>query len=210
MTNRNRTVYGLRSKDHGLVYEGYHLSFTDAVHDALKNNIDLNGIDMTGQNLRNLNLDGINLSNADFSNSDLTGANMSEALFTNCVFSNSTLFDASFCYSDIVKSTFIETRFGVTDLSEAKISNSEFSGPSTFNIDFARAYLMKENIYRHEHQKLKMGKPPKIFSGYKNSYVFLDDKVIAGNEVYDFSSHELNNIISIFLMDLLKANSISG
>lgn len=146
--NDNRAIYGLRSKDHELLYEGRHNSFKEALEYAFNQKIDLTGLDARHQDLSHITLDGITLTGADFTDANLTGANMSEALFTNCVFDNAQLFDVCFCYSDFKSCVFLYSGFGMTDFSEANLSQCRFEGNSALSLNFTTMNIMKDNHFR--------------------------------------------------------------
>lgn len=198
----NRTKYGLRAKDRGLIYEGLHSSFKDALTDAVDTNIDLDGIDLTGMDLQNINLDGIHLSNANFANSNLSGANISEASLEECNFAGADLFDACFCYSRISTCDFTSSRFGMTDFAQADIINCRFAGKAAFSVSFQHANAFIENIYIHETESVPMQIPPRILSGLKNPIVFFGGSLLIGDDLYQVSNRELKKITNEMLQEL--------
>lgn len=203
----NRTIFGLRSKQHGLIYEGSHDRIKSTVETAIQEKIDLTGIDLTGMDLRNINLDGIHLANADFSNSDLSGANISEAKLESCDFSGATLFDTCFCYSEITSCLFKDSRFGLTDFSQAFLSHSVFSGFSALSVSFRNAELRMGNIFCHEGDKIPLGMAPLHLQGLNFPVTFFGEKILIGNDLFEIDAASLDAIRDIMLQMPLKTST---
>ncbi|MFM6181729.1 MAG: pentapeptide repeat-containing protein, partial [Dolichospermum sp.] len=88
----------------------------------------LEGVDLSGQNLRNANLSGANLKNSNFTGSQLTNANLSNANLTECDFSRATLKNVDFNNADLKKSNFANTALDPVDFSNANLAECDFTG----------------------------------------------------------------------------------
>lgn len=207
MKSTNRTIYGLRSKDRGLIYEGSHFSFKDALLDAIDTHIDLEGVDLCHQDLQGVNLDGIKLSNANFSYSNLNGANISEADLDHCNFSGTSLFDTCFCYSDLTHCRFLEASFGMTDFAEARIIECEFNTLSVFAGNLAHADLMSGNIFKHDDQNLKISKSAKMITGFYNPVLILDEQILFSGQVFDSSDLDISDFLNEIFQKISKGFS---
>ncbi len=203
----NRTRTGLRATDRGLIQ---HAALKEALDQAIVNDIDLTGIDLSRQDLRGINLDGISLRNANFTDCDLSGANMSEANFTRCIFSEARLFDTCFAYSTLDDCRFENTKFGVTDFSEAQLLSCIFSGMSVFTLDLQNSATLKNSVFINENEHLAMSIPPYVVRGFKSSVIFLDDKILIDGNSYDFERNALTDFADRFLLQLLSRNSFTG
>ena len=183
MSILNRAVYGLRSRQRGLIYEGLHLSLKEAIETALTDGIDLTGVDLSYQDLSGTNLDGREIREADFSHSNLNGANLSEARFTNCNFTNTSLFEACFCYSDITNCDFNEARFGMTDFAQAKLMDCHFNSLSLFTSNLAESFEMQGNYFIYEDHRIALSHNVKMLTGLKRPLVLFDDKILIEGQI---------------------------
>jgi len=163
---------------HKIIYEGSHSTIKAAVEFAHQNNIPLHGIVLNNCNLRNINLDGIKIHNASFSGADLSGANMSEGDFSNCDFSHTTLTESCLCYSNFNNCNFELSMLERVDISMAGLISCSFSGFSTFEIDFEKAYVRQNLTYTHNHKIYPMNTTPTLIKSKGRHLAIIDNILI--------------------------------
>lgn len=121
---------------------GQHESVVQAVEFCIQHAIPLDGIDLRGEMLCCANWDGWSVKNAILTGANLAGANLSETVFRNCDFSGCDLSDACFCYADLLSCSFCSARFHATDISQARLDCSSFSGSPAPLLNFSSAYSL--------------------------------------------------------------------
>lgn len=175
-------AFQLRTRDGALLFEGYYPDFKTCVETAIKEQITLDGLDLSGQDLRDANLDDAKIRHADFKNADLTGANLSECILDYSNFSNANMINTCVCYSSLEHCRFLNTSFAATDFAQSKLDHSIFSGPATFTINFTYVDTHTSCLYLDENQnRHKMETTPMVIIGLPYSLVFLDETALINN-----------------------------
>lgn len=174
----------LRHRDHTPLFSGDYRTVCDAVEDALRQNINLNGVDLSYLDLREINLDGIKLHDADFTGANLSGANLSEADFARCCFDNASLYNACLACSTLTGSTFIGTQCGGTDVAGANLSSCAFSGPSTLTLNLHEAQTLAGAVFPNDHVACAMSHAPLTLQGLDRPVTLFDDCALIGAALY--------------------------
>jgi uncharacterized protein YjbI with pentapeptide repeats len=106
----------------------------------------LEGVDLSGQNLRNAKLSGANLKNSNFTGSQLTNANLSIANLTECDFTRSILKNVNFNNADLKKSNFANATLNPVYFSNANLAECDFTEARLDNVNFDNAILESANL----------------------------------------------------------------
>lgn len=166
-----------------ILFEGRFESMRECVEQAVKEGVNLDGVDMTGQNLACANLDDAQMCGARFFGANLNGANLSEGVFDNADFTGADFSYACFAVSSLMDVDFTGASFSVTDVTDAVIRGCRFSCPSVFTTLFHRAAVFSACEFMGSDSKLmRMDKPPITISGLPRDIVYLDDAVKIGTE----------------------------
>jgi len=160
------------------IYRGQHHSVNEAIENAIKENIPLDGINLSFADLHHINLDGVSIKNASFQSANLGGANMSESNFSNCDFSSANLEDACLCYTNFSHCNFRLCDFKETDISMSSLKNCEFEGFSTFNLRFHSAFEMQGLTYRHFTKQYPLTSPPTLIQSGDKMIALLDNAMV--------------------------------
>lgn len=173
-----------------VLYEGKFQKFRHCIEQAVRENVALEGADLSNRNLSNITLDDANMPRADFSGSNLTGANLSEAKLRGASFKGTDLYNTCLAWSDLRGAHFEDASFGATDVTGADISHSIFSTLSCFSLDFAMTALMDGCIFTNPDGVIAtMSNPPVVIRGAtSNIIIFMDNCVKIDHEVLDYQS----------------------
>ncbi|MGH1456971.1 MAG: pentapeptide repeat-containing protein [Alphaproteobacteria bacterium] len=179
--------YALKTyTDKKRLHEGYFETFTQCIEDAVKKNIDLNHVDLRGENLSNANIDGAIMNDALFESANLTGANMSECLLNNSNFQNCTIYNTCFAYSDMNNVDFTGASFGATLIDGCNLKDCLFSTLSSLDLNFSLTASMQGCQFTEENgQTHPMSAPPIILKGFISTpIVIFDETVKIGNNIF--------------------------
>ncbi|HNQ91971.1 MAG TPA: pentapeptide repeat-containing protein [Alphaproteobacteria bacterium] len=143
-----------------LLYAGEHPTLRAALETAIQEGIILDGIDLTGASLKGANLDNAHIMHANFTNADLTGANMSESVLKHCNFSGARMIDTCLCYSDLLGCNFLDTTFGATDISMARLDGSAFLPQACLTLSLESAHSLSCIVLQTPQGKKVISHPP--------------------------------------------------
>lgn len=160
------------------IYRGRHHSVNEAIENAIKANIPLDGINLSFADLHHINLDGVSIKNASFQSANLCGANMSEANFYNCDFSSANLEDACLCYSNFSQCNFKLCEFKEADISMTSLKNCAFEGFSAFDLRFHSAFEMQGLTYHHFTKQCSFKSPPTLIQSGDKMIALLDNAMV--------------------------------
>jgi hypothetical protein len=165
-----RTIKSL----HGDIrYQANTGTFTEAIEQAVNDNINLTFCDFAYENLSNATLDSADLTGSIFRGANLTGANLSETNLTGCDFSDADLYAACLAFSELDKTNFIYANFGGTLIDEAIMNACKFAGLSCLDLDFATAKRIRNCTYIEPDQKMKrFSSPPIVIKGLGKPTIF--------------------------------------
>jgi uncharacterized protein YjbI with pentapeptide repeats len=91
------------------------------------NGIDLSGVDLRGVNMTSANLSGLLLHEANFRGADLRGANLRGALLIQADFTRAMLYGADFSATVLFQADFHGSVLGPANLTDAELSDTTFS-----------------------------------------------------------------------------------
>ena len=177
-------TFQLYHRDQNLLFAGDYRTLRECVEDALRDGIDLRGVNLAHADLSEINLDGANLHGASFAHANLTGANMSEASCVECTFAGAALFNACFCYSNLSHSDFSDAAFGGTDLAGATLVHCLFSGASTLGLNLSDCATLDGALYRTPQKSCRMSQTPLVVTGLSAPLVLFDEDVMVGTSLY--------------------------
>lgn len=187
----------LRSTDQTPLYEGSHITINDAIDAAIRNNICLDGLDLSYQKIRHINLDGVTLRNASFKGADLTGANMSEASFINCDFSDCVLTNACLCYSKISNCNLRLSFFLDTDISMSDLEFCDFEGQNTFDLKLFTAASLTNLTYHDGPNPILFSTQPILVLQGNTRIIILEKSIIFNGKTHTFGQEMLNESIGV-------------
>ena len=141
--------------------------------EALKEDIDLKYVNLSGANLSGANLIGANLSNADLSGSDLRCADLSGANLSGANLSNAKLSNAKLRYADL--------RYA--NLRYADLSSADLSGSDTTN---TRLPIYSKWDFSIENDSLNIGCKTKTFSEWKKWFEESEEEFSTERNTDDF------------------------
>lgn len=166
-----------------VIFDGWFSTIKDCVESAVKDSVCLDGVNLSGMNLSCSNLDDAQMAGANLRNTNLNGANLSESVFDNSVMIGADLSHACFALSSLMNVDMTLSSFATTDVTDAVISECQFSCPSVFNTMFGRAAVFSNCTYVHEKKGIcMMKKPPIVISGLSREVVYMDDVIKIGGE----------------------------
>ena len=166
-----------------VLFSGWFDSLKSCVEAAVRDHINLDGVDLRGANLSCANLDDGQFAGANFTDANLNGANLSESIFDNAIMKSADLSHACLALSSVLNVNMDGASFGQTDVTDAVISGCQFSCPSVFTTSFYRAAKFHSCSYIHgEIGALSMSKPPVVINGLVRDIVYLDNIVKIGME----------------------------
>ncbi len=174
----------LRHRDHTPLFSGDYRTLCEAIEDALRLGVNLDGIDLSYLDLREINLDGAKIRGANFTGANLSGANLSEADFTNSCFDNASLYNACLAYTKLTGSTFIGTQCGGTDVAGAILENCTFAGPSTLTLNLQDAETLNGSAFLNENTACAMSHAPLTLQGLDHPVTFFDDCALIGVSLF--------------------------
>ena len=119
-----------------ILHQGDYDSFSECVEDAVSQGISITNANLRYAPLMNATLDGVDLSGADFTGANLTGANMSCIKARHAIFSATDLYNTCLAEAVLDSCYFINTNFGGTIVSNAKLKNCLFQGISCLDLDY--------------------------------------------------------------------------
>ncbi|MCB1680499.1 MAG: pentapeptide repeat-containing protein [Alphaproteobacteria bacterium] len=161
------------------LYAGEFHSMVECVQQAVSDNTNLAGADLSFCDLSNANLDGALMPGAILRGANLTGANLSEAVLTGCDLTNALLCNACLCESDLSLSRFEGALFGATQIAEATLSGSVFSTLSAWDLDFVNAREIHDcRFLQTDGSIIPFSSPPVVIRGLLHTPV-----IILGNTV---------------------------
>ena len=171
-----------RTNDDKVIFEGRYLSVRACVEDAVRQEENLDFVNLRDANLVNASLDGARMRGACLKGANFSGANLSEADLRGSDFSETSLYNACLCWSNLSSCRFHYAGFGATDISGALLNCCGFAGLSAFSLAFGESLSMKSCHYTDMHaNKLPMSLPPLVIVGLERQLAVLDEDVIIGN-----------------------------
>ena len=177
-------TFQLHHRDQNLLFAGDYRTLRECVEDALRDGVDLRGVDLAHADLSEINLDGANLHGASFSSANLTGANISEAGLSHCNFSGAALFNTCLCHSNLSHSDFSDAAFGGTDVAGATLAHCIFSGGSALGLNLSACVTLDGALYRTLHKSCRMSQIPLVVTGLTGPIVLFDEDVMIGQALY--------------------------
>lgn len=178
-------TFQLHHRDQNLLFSGDYRTLRECVEDALRDGVNLDGIDLSRSDLSEINLDGVRIAGANFAHVNLTGANVSEASLQDCDFTGAALFNACFCHSDLSGSNFSDALCGGTDLAGTRLTRCIFSGRPALGMNFSDSSDMQAARYRTPWKDCPMTMPPLIVSGLPLPVALFDHDVLVGASLYN-------------------------
>lgn len=161
------------------LFEGKFESFSECLEQAIDEQIDLSGANLTRQNLSTTNLDNALLSGADLSFSNLNHANLSEGNFMNANFFGANMVAACMAESDYSKCNFLGCSFGANILVGSIFDHCMFSTLSAFQLPFSEAESMQSCYFYFEDELLfSNSKPPVVVLGLSSEPVIISESSI--------------------------------
>lgn len=168
-----------QSKTGKTLFKGKFKSFRECLEQAIEQNINLDGADISNQNLSNINIDSAQLSNVSFKNCNLNQANLSEGQFHNVDFSSSNMIGACMAESLFSECDFCEADFGANILTDSVIKSCKFNTLSAFLLPF---YDLKNmhlcSFMDHNKHLFTASKPPTAIIGLSSSPIIISGKSI--------------------------------
>lgn len=185
----------LVTSDNKILYEGLHPTYRQAIEYAIKNNVSLDGIDLSDTDLKHINMDGVTICNANFNGANLTGANMSEAEFTNCNFYGADLSNTCLCYSNLSKCNFKYTLLTGMDIAMTSFSFCYFQGLSALLLDYHKAFKLEGLNFTHFEKDIPFSSIPTIIKQGERTIIILG-KVMFYSDIphtfdYDLTSKSI-------------------
>lgn len=117
-----------------------------ALEDLNSDGVSLSGIDIPNANLQGINLEQANLSKADLSGADLTGANLNGADLSNANLSGANLFYAVFSDALLIDANLSNTSLSSADLTNADLTGANLSCSTLVFADLTGADLTGANF----------------------------------------------------------------
>ncbi len=156
------------------LFESSARSLREAVEQAVRENIALDGADLIRANLSGGMLDGARLRGARLRGANLTGVNMSESDCAGTDLREAVIHGGCLACSDFSRSSFEFASFGATDISGAVFSGCRFSGLSVFTLDFSSCKAMQDATYTEDSLLYPLTSPPVVIHGLRYPIIFLD------------------------------------
>ncbi len=174
---------------------------TASTRNAKLENIDFQGHDIGGLNLKNTSLAGSNLEGQQLSRIDLSYTNLEEARLANADLSNTILTGANLTNASLQGATlhgavFKSADLNGVDLSNMELKNTDFSGANLSNCDLREADLSKANLSKANFSGAKLWKVQTsgwIISNIICNYAFWDK---SGKEKTAYRKHEFERIFA--------------
>ena len=101
----------------------------------------LEGVDLSGKNLRNANLSGANLKNSKFVKAELIGANLSNVIVFESDLTKATMIDVTLSNTNLTECDFTEAIFTNVNFSNADLTKSKFENARLTNVDFSNTNM---------------------------------------------------------------------
>lgn len=171
------------------LFAGEYDSIKDCIEDAVRNEINLDYVDLRGVNLMNADLDEGMFNHARFDHANLTGANLSGTKLNGACFRNATLYNTCFCEAQLSGAQFFGASFGATDIDWADISKTCFDTLLALDLQFSDALLMQSALYYDRTGTIcNLSHPPVVIKGLQNVVVLFDDHMKVGSVVLPYPS----------------------
>lgn len=103
----------------------------------------LEGVDLSGQNLRNANLSGANLKNSKFIQASLRGANLSNVNLIENDFTKATMSYVSFSHTELAECDFTDAALDNVNFSNANLKRSKFKKARVISVNFSNSNLVE-------------------------------------------------------------------
>ena len=117
-----------------------------ALEDLNSDGVSLSGIDIPNANLQGINLERANLSKADLSGADLTGANLTGADLSNTNLTGANLFYTTFSDAILIDALFTHANLSSADLSNADLTSAILSHTNLVFATLSGADLTGANL----------------------------------------------------------------
>ena len=148
-----------------------------------------NNLDASNLDLRNITLDSTSFNNIDFTGANMNGANMSECTFIECIFDEACLIDTCLCESSFENCTFLNARFGATDICYGTIMSCVFSGSTALSLNFLELSTLSSCRLIHGDTNIIFSKAPVVLNGLLNAPVaIIGESLIIGQKIIPLSA----------------------
>jgi len=176
----------LKSVTGEVIFEGYFHTVKRAVEAAVQEYVCLNNVDLRNANLSQANLDGAQMKGACLWGANLTDVNMAGAEMIGADCRKALLQECCLAESNCSKIDFRGSYFSRTIVTQTNLSNTKFSCPSVFSLNFQDVKTLKDAVYSHRGEvDCDLSVPPIMIHGLPKNIILMKDKVIIGTSLYD-------------------------
>ena len=176
----------LKNINGDVIFEGYFHTVKRAVEAAVQEHVCLDHVNLRNANLSQASLDGAQMDGACLWGANLSYADMSDVSLKKADCRNMNFQNCCLALTDGSGSDFKGSYFSQTIVTDTNLSNTKFSCPSVFSLNFQDAKTLKDAIYSHRGEvDCDLSAPPIVIYGLPKNIILMKDKVIIGTSLYD-------------------------